>query len=62
VVALEGDQTGVITGVAQVAAVLMALITTAMTGPLFDRFSRSLPADQSLPGDTATAMADTLTA
>jgi len=61
VVALEGVQAGVITGVAQVAAVLMALITTAMTGPLFDRFSRSLPADQPLPGDTAPAMADTLT-
>ncbi|HEX8581416.1 MAG TPA: cation:proton antiporter [Acidimicrobiales bacterium] len=43
VVALIALQDGVISGGLQVAAVLMALITTMMTGPLFDRFSASLP-------------------
>jgi Kef-type K+ transport system membrane component KefB len=43
VVALVGVQAGVITPVMQLGAVLMALITTAMTGPLFDLFSRRLP-------------------
>ncbi len=38
VVALVGVQNGVITPVMQLGGVLMALITTAMTGPLFDRF------------------------
>jgi Kef-type K+ transport system membrane component KefB len=52
VVALEGVQAGVITGVAQLAAVLMALITTAMTGPLFDRFIQAVPSTEPLPTDT----------
>jgi Kef-type K+ transport system membrane component KefB len=52
VVALEGFQAGVITGVAQVAAVLMALITTAMTGPLFDRFIKAVPGEQPVAGRT----------
>lgn len=43
VVALVGVQNEVITPVLQLGAVLMALITTAMTGPLFDLFSRRLP-------------------
>lgn len=43
VVALVGVQNGVITPVMQLGAVLMALITTGMTGPLFDRFSSRLP-------------------
>jgi Kef-type K+ transport system membrane component KefB len=38
VVALIGVQSGVITPVMQLGGVLMALITTAMTGPLFDAF------------------------
>jgi Kef-type K+ transport system membrane component KefB len=38
VVALVGVQAGVITPVMQLGAVLMALITTAMTGPLYDLF------------------------
>jgi len=42
VVALVGVQNRVITPVMQLGAVLMALITTAMTGPLFDTFSRRL--------------------
>jgi Kef-type K+ transport system membrane component KefB len=36
VVALEGLNSGVLTPVMQVGGVLMALITTAMTGPLVD--------------------------
>lgn len=42
VVALIGIQTGVISPVMQVGAVLMALVTTVMTGPLFDRFIGSV--------------------
>src|SRR5207245_280018 len=38
VVALVGLQNGVITPIMQLGAVLMALITTAMTGPIFDAF------------------------
>lgn len=38
VVALAGFQQGVISAPLQVGAVLMALVTTMMTGPLFDRF------------------------
>lgn len=38
VAALLAVNSGVITGPLQVGAVLMALITTAMTGPLFDAF------------------------
>ncbi len=40
VVALIGIEQGVISPAFQVGAVLMALVTTGMTGPLFDRFSR----------------------
>lgn len=45
VVALIGIQTGVISPVMQVGAVLMALVTTVMTGPLFDRFIGSALAE-----------------
>ena len=44
VVALAAVNAGVITGPLQVGAVLMALLTTGMTGPLFDLARR---------GDTA---------
>jgi Kef-type K+ transport system membrane component KefB len=47
VVAIVGVSGGVITPVLQLGAVLIALITTAMTGPLFDRASRRLPAETS---------------
>lgn len=43
VAALIAFDQGVISPQLQVAAVLMALITTIMTGPLFDRFAPSLP-------------------
>lgn len=43
VVALAGVQNGVITPVMQLGGVLIALITTAMTGPLFDRYIGSIP-------------------
>ncbi|MDH3463013.1 MAG: cation:proton antiporter, partial [Acidimicrobiia bacterium] len=43
VVALAGVQNGVITPVMQLGGVLIALITTAMTGPLFDRYISSIP-------------------
>jgi len=39
VVALIAFQEGVISPQLQVGGVLMALVTTAMTGPLFDRFA-----------------------
>lgn len=39
VIGIEGVQNGVITPVMQLGAVTMALVTTAMTGPLFDRFN-----------------------
>lgn len=45
VVGLVGLQGQVISPVMNVAAVTMALITTAMTGPLFDRFNR-VPAEE----------------
>lgn len=38
VVALVAFQAGVISGPMQIGGVLMALVTTVMTGPLFDRF------------------------
>jgi Kef-type K+ transport system membrane component KefB len=44
VVALVALNAGVISPQLQAAAVLMALVTTAMTGPLFDRFQRAEPA------------------
>ncbi len=43
VVALIGLTEGVISPAMQVGAVLMALITTAMTGPAFDRFNKPAP-------------------
>lgn len=43
VVALIALQDGVISGPLQVGAVLMALITTMMTGPLFDKYTARLP-------------------
>jgi Kef-type K+ transport system membrane component KefB len=46
VVAIVGVSGGVITPVLQLGAVLIALITTAMTGPLFDNASRRLPAQK----------------
>jgi Kef-type K+ transport system membrane component KefB len=45
VVGLVAFNLQVISPQMQVAGVLMALITTAMTGPLFDTFSRRLPAE-----------------
>lgn len=39
VVGLVGLQAGIITPAMNVAAVVMALVTTAMTGPVFDRFN-----------------------
>jgi hypothetical protein len=44
VVALLGVNNGVITPVMQVGAVLVALVTTMMTGPLFDVLIRRVPA------------------
>lgn len=43
VVALIALNEGVISPALQTGGVLMALVTTAMTGPLFDRFARELP-------------------
>lgn len=43
VVGLIAFQAGVITSPLQVGGVLMALVTTIMTGPLFDRFNKSGP-------------------
>ncbi|MGF1618738.1 MAG: cation:proton antiporter [Acidimicrobiia bacterium] len=43
VVALVGLRAGIITPVMQLGAVLMALITTTMTGPLFDATLRRVP-------------------
>lgn len=43
VVALAGVQADVITPVMQLGAVLIALITTAMTGPLFNAFNQETP-------------------
>ena len=42
VVALAAFNEGVISAQLQVAGVLMALITTMMTGPLFDKFLPSV--------------------
>ncbi|MEX2238624.1 MAG: cation:proton antiporter [Dehalococcoidia bacterium] len=49
VVALIALNGGVITPAMQVGGVLMALITTAMTGPLFDRFAGSVGAPKGGP-------------
>jgi Kef-type K+ transport system membrane component KefB len=43
VVALVGLRAGIITPVMQLGAVLLALITTSMTGPLFDATLRKVP-------------------
>ncbi len=43
VVGLVGLQAGVISPIMNVAAVVMALVTTSMTGPLFDRFNTPAP-------------------
>jgi Kef-type K+ transport system membrane component KefB len=48
VAALVAVNAGVITPVMQVGTVLMALITTIMTGPLFDRFAPSATKHQSV--------------
>jgi Kef-type K+ transport system membrane component KefB len=51
VVALAAKEAGVITDQMQVGAVLMALITTAMTGPLVDKFvPRPAPASAGVTG------------
>ncbi len=49
VVGLIGFQQGIISAQMQVAGVVMALVTTAMTGPLFDAFSRRLPGPKAAP-------------
>jgi Kef-type K+ transport system membrane component KefB len=56
VVALIGFNQGVLSAPMQVGGVVMALVTTMMTGPLFDRFAPSVapvdaaPPDPSVPG------------
>ncbi len=49
VVGLVGLQTGIITPAMNVVAVIMALVTTAMTGPVFDRFNRPAPPVEPTP-------------
>lgn len=49
VVALIGFQLGIISPQLQVGGVVMALVTTAMTGPLFDTFSKRLPREAPKP-------------
>ncbi len=49
VVGLIGLEAGVITPVMQVAGVIMALVTTGMTGPLFTRFYKPAPAAAPTP-------------
>ncbi|MEZ5266895.1 MAG: cation:proton antiporter [Acidimicrobiales bacterium] len=49
VVALLAVNQGVISAPMQVGAVLMALITTAMTGPLIDRYTAAVPAGSEVP-------------
>jgi len=56
VVGLIGFTANVISAPMQVGGVLMALVTTMMTGPLFDVFSKRLPA-----ADTPTPVKDALT-
>src|SRR5207249_2272476 len=46
VAALLAVQSGIISPQYQVAGVLMALVTTAMTGPLFDTFIKKVPAPE----------------
>lgn len=53
VVALIALNAGVISPQLQVGAVLMALVTTIMTGPLFDRFRRALPTPPSPAAEAA---------
>lgn len=61
VVGLIGAQQGIISAQMQVAGVVVALVTTAMTGPLFDRFAGKVPASDSpgpslQPGDAEIAI------
>lgn len=53
VVGLVGLQSGVISPAMNVVAVIMALVTTAMTGPLFDKFNKSEP--ETTPREAVTA-------
>jgi Kef-type K+ transport system membrane component KefB len=56
VVGLIAFQQGVISAPLQVGGVLMALITTAMTGPLFDAFIKRVPqAAPAVPGEAVPA-------
>ncbi len=56
VVGLIAFQQGVISAPLQVGGVLMALITTAMTGPLFDTFVKRVPrAEPAVPGEAIPA-------
>ena len=56
VVALIAFNQNVISAPLQVGGVLMALVTTAMTGPLFDAFIRKVPgAEPELPGEAVPA-------
>lgn len=56
VVGLIGFQKGVISAPMQVGGVVMALVTTMMTGPLFDAFARHLPdRTEGTPGTSPTS-------
>jgi len=57
VVALIGFEQGIISAPMQVAGVVMALVTTMMTGPLFDLFYRKLPGTPGDAGGPTTASA-----
>lgn len=59
VVGLIAFNLKVISAPMQVGGVLMALVTTMMTGPLFDVFSKKLPQAGTPPIDLATAEVDT---
>jgi Kef-type K+ transport system membrane component KefB len=59
VVALIGFQLGIISPQMQVGGVVMALVTTAMTGPLFDAFAARMPREAPKPlADVAGAPPD----
>lgn len=53
VVALTAADAGIITPQMQIGGVIMALVTTAMTGPLFDRFLPAALASSAEPDDAA---------
>jgi Kef-type K+ transport system membrane component KefB len=53
VVALIGFNQGVLSAPMQVGGVVMALVTTMMTGPLFDRFAPSVAPEGAAPPDPA---------